>query len=219
MSFFRIASLLVAGFLPASLSAVESDLSVVERWMETNRGVRTLKIDFLQTRTMKSLAMPITQPGTLWLNYATDQFRWQTGDPAVTAVVRRGNQLFIIRPNQKKFERRPFGSSDAGPAGMSALAGGFPRNIDDFRSKYAVLDIVRRENTHRIVSRPLGPSGRGVGQFVFVIEAESYRLLGIEIALEDGSTLDTVFQRVQPNLPIPEAIFAPPLDGFKEVKF
>lgn len=215
--FFATGLCLFSLFGPAGANA--ADLSIVERWMATNSGVQNLRIDFTQTRTMKSLAVPIRQPGTLWLNYGTDQFRWQTGDPPQTVVVRRGPQLFIIRPGMKKFERRPFGSQGSGPAGMSALAGGFPRTLSDFKQKYRVLNIERRDNTHRIVAQPLGQAGRGVSSFTFVIEATHYRLVGIEIALEDGSKLDTVFNQVRPNIPMPEPLFAPPLDGFKEVKF
>ncbi|MEM7601594.1 MAG: hypothetical protein AAF357_09285, partial [Verrucomicrobiota bacterium] len=75
---------LVFSALPLVSSA--ADMSVVQRWMSTNSGVRTIRIDFTQTRKMKSIKVPIRQSGSLWLNYGTSQFRWQVGNPPQTIV-------------------------------------------------------------------------------------------------------------------------------------
>jgi hypothetical protein len=76
---------------------------------------------------------------------------------------------------------------------MAALANGFPRNLADFQRKYRVIEIRPQSNTHRIVTRPLGASGKGVSNFTFVVDASHYRLLGIEIDLEDGSGVGTAY--------------------------
>lgn len=214
---FSALLVLVVSFLGSATQA--ADLSVVERWLATNSGLRTIRIDFEQTRKMRSLKVPIRQPGTLWLNYATKQFRWQTGNPPQTIVVRRGSELFVIRTPMKRYERRPVGSSSGGTPGMAALAGGFPKTLGEFQKRYRILGISRKDNTHRIVTQPLGESGRGVDTFTFVIEEKRYRLLGFEMKLKDGSSVDTVFHRVLPNDPIPKSVFAPDITGFKETKF
>jgi outer membrane lipoprotein-sorting protein len=202
----------------ADAQTAAPDRQIVERWLASNTDVRSLKIDFTQTRTMRSLKVPIRQSGTLWLDYRSDQFRWQTGDPAHTIVVSLGKKILIVRTPMKKFEVRAAGSGDGAP-GMAALANGFPRSMREFDAKYRILEIRKQNNTQRIVARPLGSGGRGVSSFTFVVDASQFRLLGIEIDLEDGSSVNTVFTRVETNVAIPANLFKPPLDGYTETKF
>lgn len=207
----------VSGIDPDSPRLLGPGLEVIQSWLGTNANADTLRIDFTQTRTMKSLKMPIRQNGVLWLDYRTGQFRWQTGDPPQTVVTKQGPNLIIARIPGKKFEVRPTGSG-ASP-GMGALATGFPRSLDEFQRKYHVVDMVKQENIFRIKTKPLGAAGRGIGNFTFVIESDRYRLLGIEIDLEDGSSLNTVFDAVALNAPVNTALFSPDLTGFKQVEF
>lgn len=193
------------------------DMGVVQRWLATNSGVGSLQIDFTQTRRMRSVKVPVRQDGTLWLDYASHRFRWQTGDPAQTIVVSLGKNILIMRTPMKRYEIRPAGSG--GAPGMAALANGFPRTLEEFQQRYRVLEIRPEANTKRIVTRPLGAGGRGVETFTFVVDGSHHRLLGIEIDLEDGSSVNTVFRRVQTNVAMPRDLFKPSLDGYTETKF
>lgn len=206
-------------FFMLSLSAQSGspNMNVVRSWLATNSGVSALKIDFMQTRTMRSLKVPVRQQGQLWLDYRNDRFRWQTGEPAQTIVVSLGSKILILRTPMKKYEVRPAGSG--GAPGMAALANGFPRSLPEFERKYRVMEIRQQANTQRIKARPLGESGRGVASFTFVVDASTYRLLGIEIDLEDGSAVHTVFNRVQTNPSMPAGLFKPDLGGYTETKF
>lgn len=193
------------------------DMRVVEQWLATNSGVGSLQIEFTQTRKMRSVKIPVRQQGTLWLDYGTHRFRWQTGDPAQTIVVSLGENILIMRTPMKRYEIRPSGSG--GAPGMAALANGFPRTLPEFQRRYRVLEIRPESNTKRIVTRPLGESGRGVETFTFVVDGSHHRLLGIEIELQDGSSVDTVFSRVQTNVRMGRDLFQPSLDGYTETKF
>lgn len=195
-----------------------ADMSVVERWMATNSGIRSIKIDFTQTRTMRSIKVPIRQSGSLWLNYRSNQFRWQVGNPPQTIVTKHGGSLFIIRPSMKKFEKRASGSGDV-PPGLMAMATGFPRSSSEFNSKYSVQSIDAEGSAYRIVTQPKGSGSRGVKTFVFVVGRDDYRLRGMEIFLDDGSSVKTAFNRVMPNVGIPADLFTPDVSGYKETKF
>lgn len=201
-----------------STSLQSADLSVVEKWMATNSGVGSVKIAFTQKRTMRSLKVPIRQSGTLWMDYGRNRFRWETGNPAQTIVTKQSGKLLIVRTPGKKFERRPF-SSGGDNQGMAVMAGGFPRSMSEFTRKYRVLSTEKRSNTFRITTQPLGSAGKGVSQFTFVVQASGYRLVGMEIKLKDGSSIDTVFNRVQLNVSVPSSLFSPDLTGYKETKF
>lgn len=199
--------------------APEIGMEVIRNWLGTNTGVGSVRIDFAQTRHMKSLKVPIKQDGVLWLDFATEprRFRWQAGDPPQTIVVGRGGGILIVRTPGKKFERKASGE-EAAP-GMASLAHGFPRTLEDFMKKYHILEVRPDQNTYRILARPLGASGRGVETFTFVVERDRYRLLGIELNMKDGSSVNTVFNRVQANVPLPDSLFSPDLTGYKETKF
>jgi len=192
-------------------------MGVIEKWLASNSGVSTLCIDFTQTRTMRSVKMPVKQDGVLWLDYPNDRFRWQTGDPAQTIVVSLGENILIIRTPMKRYEVRRPGSG--GAPGMAALANGFPRSLAEFQQRYRVLETRPEANTRRIVTRPLGEAGKGVETLTFVVDGSHFRLLGIEIDLEDGSSVDTVFRRVQTNVVLQPDLFQPPVDGYTETKF
>ncbi len=224
MPTFSCLRLLILGLVFAG-SAVQAqssapDMSLVERWLATNSGVGALKIDFTQTRHMRSVKRASSQDGTLWLDYRNHRFRWQTGDPANTIVVSLGSNLIIIRTPGKRYEVRPAGSGGSGGApGMAALANGFPRTLAEFKQRYHVLETRAEANTQRIIAKPLGESGRGVNTFTFVIDSTRYRLLGIEIGLEDGSALHTVFRKVEVNPPLTQELFQPSVEGYTKTKF
>jgi len=207
----------VAPIPPVAQAPVDPGLQIIQRWLQTNSNVATLRINFTQTRTMKSIKVPIRQEGSLWLDYRTGLFRWQTGDPPQTIVTKHRDDIIIIRTPGKKYEVRPAGSG-ASP-GMAALAGGFPKTLEKFQQKYRLLEVRQQDKTFRIKTQPLGAGGRGVGSFTFVIEADHYRLLGIEVDLEDGSSLHTVFDDVELNAPIPAGLFTPDLTGYKQTEF
>ncbi|MAS95761.1 MAG: hypothetical protein CMO55_21370 [Verrucomicrobiales bacterium] len=212
-------SLSVSGHAQEPPVAPEVGIEVIKRWLGTNTGVGSVKIDFTQTRHMKSLKVPIRQDGILWLDFSKNprRFRWQTGDPAQTIVVGGGNGVLIIRTPGKKFEKKASGESAA--PGMASLAHGFPRTLEDFQRKYHILEVRPHQNTYRILARPLGASGRGVETFTYVVERDRHRLLGIEIQLKDGSSVETVFNQVQANVALPAGLFSPDLTGYKETKF
>lgn len=209
--------LLMFAVVPVMAQSKAPDMEIVERWLAGNSGASALKIDFSQTRAMRSVKIPVRQDGTLWLDYRGNQFRWQTGNPAQTIVVSHGKKILIVRTPMKKFEIRVAGSG--GAPGMAAMANGFPRNLSDFQRKYRLLEIRPQEKTQRIITRPLGEGGRGVKTLTFVVELTRFRLLGIEIELEDGSNLNTVFKKVQINPAIPAGLFKPSLDGYTETTF
>lgn len=195
-----------------------ADMSIVERWMATNSGVRSVKINFTQTRSMKSIKVPARQSGTLYMDYGRNRFRWEAGVPTQTIVIKQGSGMTILRPIGKRYERRAYGSGSVAP-GMSALAGGFPRSMSEFNRKYRVISTEKKHNTYRIETQPLGSAGRGVSRFTFVVQSSGYRLLGVEITLQDGSFINTVFNRVDLNAAMPASLFAPDLSGYTETKF
>lgn len=209
-----VAVLPVWALSPSALANPQG-AEVLERWLATHSGVASVRVDFTQTRRMRTLRVPNRQDGTLWMNHRSGQFRWELGSPAQTIVLREGGDLLIVRTPAKRYERRPAGAGGNGGGGIAMLASGFPRTPNEFHAKYRLLSVHRHDNVHRIATKPLGTAGRGVESFTFIVGADDYRLRGMELRLEDGSAVDTVFRRVVPNARIDPGVFRIDLAGYQ----
>lgn len=209
--------LLILGALGADLARADMDEVIVKRWLATNVGVDTLKIEFTQSRQLTSLKSVTRQNGVLWVDHRGEgRFRWQTGEPPQTIVIRRGGQLLIVRPRSKKYERRWTKESRSS---MAMLAEGFPRRWEEFQRKYRLLGVKSQSKTHRIDVQPLGSAGRGVRVLTFVIGNGNGRLQGIDAMFRDGSSQQIAFDKVVTKVPLPTGLFSPDLTGYQETKF
>lgn len=195
----------------------EPDHRVVERWLATNSRVATLKVEFTQTRRLAGLKNPIRRYGLLWLDHQGKRFRWQLGDPPHTIVTRDGSNLLIVRPSERRFERRPAGEEGAG--GLAVLARGFPRSPEEFRRKYRLLHVNPLKDSTRIVTQPLDRSATGVRTFTFVVGTDDARLRGIDLLLRDGSTQQIQFTKITTKPSLPAKIFQPDVSGYQATKF
>ena len=124
ISFSRFLPLLSLVLLasPVSTKAQNTpNMTVVERWLAGNSGVSSLKIDFTQTRTMRSLKVPVRQQGTLWLDYGKDRFRWQTGDPAQTGQAAKRSGYFLERSTHSGHAEAGMAPARINPANIAQL--------------------------------------------------------------------------------------------------
>lgn len=196
-----------------------ADMSVIERWLNSNANTKSLKVEFTQSRALKTVKNPLVQEGTLWMNYPTNQFRWQLGAPAKTIVVsQQDNQIAVMRTPLKRVEFREAGRSSSAP-GLSSLTRGFPKTMAEFQKRYRVISIAQKGNSYEVVTQPIGPDSEGVSRFRFVIDQQRYLLKGLVIELKDGSMVTTTFQRVDRNQPIQAQVFRPDMTGYKQTKF
>jgi outer membrane lipoprotein-sorting protein len=213
-----ISCLVVAStFLSSPGKAVAGDTEVVERWLSSNGGVGSIMIEFSQSRSLRSLAALSGQKGTIWINYNNGNFRWETGEPAATIVVGGGSEILIVRPGQKKYERRKSGSSNS--PGIAALADGLPQSMSQFQAKYKLLGVRKDGETYFIDTEPKGSASKEISKFTFVIHSGNYRLVGIELDMQDGSSMHTVFTKVELDAATPGSLFRPDLSGYQETKF
>ncbi len=208
---------LLIGVLSVGLLRADTEEAVVKRWLATNLGVDTLKVEFTQTRKLTSLKSAIRQSGVLWIDRREGgSFRWQTGDPPVTIVTRKGGQLLIVRPRSRKYERRPAGESGSS---MAILAEGFPRSWEEFQRKYHLVGVKSRGEVHRINVQPRGQLERGIRILTFVTGGKRGSLQALEVKFRDGSSQQIVFDKVERKLPLSAELFSPDLTGYQATKF
>ncbi|MEM7014963.1 MAG: outer membrane lipoprotein carrier protein LolA [Verrucomicrobiota bacterium] len=217
-----LTALLFLSFLAASAAA---ESSVVERWFSATSSAKSVEVEFTQKRKLKTIKLPIKSQGKLWIDYADDRFRWETGNPPQTVVLRVGKELTIIRTPGKRFEKRDVNAQTDSEerkkpkSGMSILAGGFPRTLEAFRAQYRVLETTLDGPVHRVSTKPLDARGQSVESFVFLIDAETYFLRGFDIRLVDKSTIEMSFDEVRPNVKLRDGLFSHDLTGYKETEF
>lgn len=212
--------LATAGIATASGQDSSADLSVVKKWLHSHAGLRTLQIDFDQQRQMRTLKLPVKKSGKLWLDLKSKHFRWQTGDPPSVIVLNDGKRLTIVQPGRKRVEYRTAGmkgaSSDA-PPGLSALASGFPKTLDEFQKQNRILSNERDGDIFKLKTVPIqGEAAKGIREFTYRIDAEEHYLRGFEIVLKDGSKVSSSFRRIVTNGTIPKEIFTVDTEGYRE---
>ena len=159
---------------------------VIRRWLSTNAGVEALEVEFTQIRKLTSLKSMIRQDGILWMDRrGGTRFRWQTGIPPRTIVTRVKDELLVMRPRSLQYEKAPAGESKNS---MAILAGGFPRNWEEFEQKYDLLGVKSQDGTSRINVQPKGQLARGVRVLTFVTRSAKGVLQSIDLTLRDGSS-------------------------------
>ena len=201
------------------------DLAVVEKWFQATSSAKSVEVVFRQKRKLKTIKLPIKNQGKLWIDYAEDRFRWQTGDPPQTIVLRVEKQLTIVRTPGKRFEIRDLTQKAADDeranpkSGMMVLAGGFPRTLGEFQKHYRVLNTESDDQFHRVTTKPIDARSESIDEFVFLIDAKSFFLRGFEIELKDGSSIEMAFDEVTPNPELTDELFQHDLTGYKEADF
>jgi len=80
------------------------DLAPVEKWLERMDGIKSVEATFVQQKYLRTLRMPLTTKGHIWLRYP-DDFRWELGVPPSTIAIRNQNILTILEPKKKRAQR------------------------------------------------------------------------------------------------------------------
>src|SRR4051812_37750988 len=87
---FRSLFVLLLAFLAIPLRAADND-ALLNSFLEGQKKVQTWSAEFVQTRTMKSFAKPLTATGHVWFS-APNRFHWELGQPPQTIAVRGQNE-------------------------------------------------------------------------------------------------------------------------------
>lgn len=203
---------LALGFWNFTVSGAELS-PVVSAWLNAQTNIHTWSADFTQTRTLKSLARPLTATGHVWFE-APNRFRWELGHPAQTIAVREPDEMLVIYPRLKRVERYPLGGSQSGQWHdvMSLLDAGFPRSQADLESEY---DILGRNVTGDICELTLQPKSamarKMMPQIKIGFSTKDFSLRSTELEFADGSTLRNDFRNAEVNPKLDESLFAPKL--------
>jgi outer membrane lipoprotein-sorting protein len=204
----------------ASASAAQLD-AFVTQWLRAQAKIQTWSADFVQTRTLKSLAEPLTATGHVWFAQP-NRFRWELGNPARTIAVRAPEELQVIYPRLKRVERFPLTGDQTGPwrEALALLEAGFPRSAAELENQYDILSQTVKDQTGEIVLQPKAAAARRMmPQIKIDFDTQDASLRATELRFADGSTMRNDFKNAVLNPAVEAHMFSPQLpDDYKVVE-
>ena len=127
--------LLLLATLP--LQAENTD-AILRDWISKQAGIRTLRADFIQTRRLPALRIPLRKSGTVWFG-AEGRFRWQVGDPVELLVLKSPGDFLVIEP--KKFLARRLSASSAAARAMQDFPMLLAVSFEEFQRRFEVISL------------------------------------------------------------------------------
>lgn len=196
-----------------SLTSSPADVVPLDAWLRRQVSVTTLDSTFVQERRLPALKVPISTPGRLTFA-KPDKMRWQLGEPAETIAVSDGKILTLMDIPTKTARRIGLESPQA--LRFSLLSGKAFQSPEKF---YATFDLVESRVTAGIHQYTVKPKDRRLRRqvpWIFLdIDLRRNELRALEMELQDGSRLRTVFSNPRYDAKLDSSLFHPDLSGYQ----
>lgn len=191
----------------------EDTEAILRDWISKQADIRSLRADFIQTRRLPALRIPLKKSGTVWFG-ADGRFRWQVGDPAELLVVKSPNDLLVIEP-KKSLARRLSASSSASRV-FQELPVPFAVSFEDFQRRFEVLSFENTAVGVDLLFRPKDPRlAEGMKSLRIRFDPTSGAVSLFEMVFRDGSEVSTEFTLIERNPKLAPDLFQPDLAGLK----
>jgi outer membrane lipoprotein-sorting protein len=207
---FSLLNLLFACLFSAQ--AADSD-ELLNRFLESQKKVKTWSADVTQTRTSKSFSKPLIATGKVWFS-APNRFHWELGQPPQTVAVRTKDEMFVIYPRLKRAEKYPLDTKAAGQWKdmMSLLDAGFPQGRTQLEAQFKIVGITVNNEMAEMILEPRSSSARKMmPQFKIGFSTNDFTLTATEMQFADGSTMRNDFKNGKVNETIDPSLFEPKL--------
>jgi outer membrane lipoprotein-sorting protein len=201
---------LLAGLMGEATAARGAEISpVVASWLAAQTNLQTWSAAFIQTRTLKSLSVPLTATGHVWFA-APNRFRWELGH--LTIAVRAPTELLLIYPRLQRVEHFPLTGAQTGPWGdaLALLEVGFSRSQAQLQAQYDLRSQTLQGQTCQLVLEPKSAAARRMmPRLKIEFDTQDFWLRATELEFADGSTMRNDFQDIVVNPKVDEQLFAP----------
>ena len=191
----------------------EDTQTILRDWISKQAAIRSLRADFIQTRRLPALRIPLKKSGTVWFG-TEGRFRWQVGDPAELLVLKSPNDFLVIEP--KKSLARRFTASSAAARAMQELPMPIAISLDEFQRRFEVVSL--KEDGARMDLRltPKDPRlAEGLKSLRILFDPATGAVSLFEMTFRDGSEVSTEFTRIERNPTLPAELFQHDLRDFK----
>ncbi len=190
---------------------------VVQRWIDGQKDLNSLTIEFRQERLLKGLKKTVASKGTIWLD-KRGLMRWQVGDPPKTIAIYRDKEVMILQPGKKLVERRNLGKEGGNQGEMEKafLESGIPRSLADFEKFFRILGVEKDGQMDRLQLEVKDSRAQSaLVSMSFLIDPASNLLAGYDVAFRDGSSIRTRFEQVKKNAVMEDSLFNPDTSGYR----
>lgn len=190
---------------------------VVERWIDGQKDLNSLTIEFRQERLLKGLKKPVASKGMIWLD-KRGLMRWQVGEPPKTIAVYRDKEVMVSQPAKKLVERRTLGKEGGNQGEMEKafLESGIPRSLADFEKFFRILGVEKEGQMDRLQLEVKDSRAQSaLVSMSFLIDPASNLLAGYDVAFRDGSSIRTRFEQVKKNAVMEDSLFNPDTTGYR----
>jgi outer membrane lipoprotein-sorting protein len=191
----------------------EDTETILREWIAKQAAIRSLRADFIQTRRLPALRIPLKKSGTVWFG-TEGRFRWQVGDPAELLVLKSPKDFLVIEP--KKSLARRFTATSAAARAMQELPLPIAISLDEFQRRFEVVSL--KEDGARMDLRltPKDPRlAEGLKSLRILFDPVSGAVDLFEMTFRDGSEVSTEFTRIERNPALPAELFQHDLRDFK----
>lgn len=205
------------GFLFLLLALIplhaEDAESTVRDWISKQAGIRSLHADFIQTRRLPALRIPLKKSGSVWFG-ADGRFRWQVGDPVELLVLKSPEEFLLIEP--KKSLARRLSSSAAAARAMQELPMPLAVSFEEFQRRFEIVSLNNETGAVDLRLRPKDPKlAEGLKTLRIVFDQATGAVSLFELTFRDGSEISTEFTRVESNKPPDADLFRYDLTNFR----
>jgi outer membrane lipoprotein-sorting protein len=198
--------------LVSPLQAEDTE-TILREWIAKQAAIRSLRADFIQTRRLPALRIPLKKSGSVWFG-TEGRFRWQVGDPAELLVLKSPNDFLVIEP--KKSLARRFTASSSAARAMQELPLPIAISLAEFQRRFEVVSL--KNDGARIDLRltPKDPRlAEGLKSLRILFDPASGAVDLFEMTFRDGSEVSTEFTRIERNPTLPAELFQHDLRDFK----
>jgi outer membrane lipoprotein-sorting protein len=190
-------------------------------WLAAQTNLHAWSADLTQTRTLKTIAQPLTSTGRVWFA-APNRFRWELGNPPSTLAVRDADRMLVIYPRLRRAERYPLDDEARGPWKdmLSLLEAGFPRDRAALEKQFKVLSRAVSNGVCEVALQPRAAAARRFMPEVRVTFATNdFALRATQLRFADGSRMRNEFRDARRNPPLEESLFRPVLgEGYEIIE-
>ena len=204
--------LLLSLILALPLHAEDTE-KILREWIAKQAAIRSLRADFIQTRRLPALRIPLKKSGTVWFG-TEGRFRWQVGDPAELLVVKSPNDFLVIEP--KKSIARRLSASSAASRVFEKLPMPFAVSLDEFQRRFEVVSLENNAGQIDLLLRPKDPRlAEGMKSLRIRFDSSTGTVSLFEMVFRDGSEVSTEFTLIEQNPKLAPDLFQPDLSGLK----
>jgi len=187
--------------------------SILREWISKQAGIYSLHADFVETRTLRTVRLPIKKTGMVWFG-SKSRFRWQIGSPPDFMAIKSHDKLALIEPKKRRARILPGGQESSGR--FPPITFPFATSLADFESRFTVIDFRAEEHTAEVAFVPQDPEMSGQVRSVRIRFMRDSGIINLfEITFRDGSSISTQLSNIEVNANIPDKLFDYDFTGFR----